>query len=50
MVVLSDARIEGVGFCKDIFQFVEFRAQIITHTILGVPCYNYSIMGTKTLF
>ena len=23
------------------------RAQIITNTILGVPCYNYSIMGQK---
>ena len=26
------------------------RAEIITYTILGVPCYNYSIMGPKALF
>ena len=26
------------------------RAEKITNTILGVPYYNYSIMGPKTLF
>ena len=25
-------------------------ALVITHTILGVPYYSYSIMGPKTLF
>ena len=26
------------------------EAQIITYTILGTPCYNYSIAYTQTLF
>ena len=25
-------------------------AEIITHTISGVPCCSYSIIGSKTLF
>ena len=27
-----------------------YRALIITYTVLGVPYYNYSILGPKTLF
>ena len=30
--------------------WVNVGAQIITHTILGVPYYIYSIMGPRTLF
>ena len=37
--------VEGLGFRVD-----TIGASIITSTILGVPYYNYGIMGRKTLF
>ena len=40
----------GPGSLNENARPTNIRALIITYTLLGVPYYNYSIMGPKTLF